>query len=47
MSIVHSLETASTTQPTTVLELLRERLGGILRKLEMLKSCLTFREALQ
>lgn len=46
-SIVCSLETASTTQPTTVLELLRGRLGGILRKLEMLKSYLTFREALQ
>lgn len=46
-SIVHPLETASTTQPTTVLELLRERLGGILRKLEMLKSCLTLRAALQ
>lgn len=46
-SIVCSLETASTTQPTTVLELMRGRLGGILRKLEMLKSCLTFREALQ
>lgn len=42
-----SLDIASTTQPTTVLELLRGRLGGILRKLEMLKSCLTFREALQ
>lgn len=46
-SIVCSLETASTIQPTTVLELLRGGLGGILRKLEMLKSCLTFREALQ
>lgn len=27
-----------TTQPTTVLELLRGRLGGILRKLEMLEE---------